>query len=69
MDRNTLNVAEVARLLGISRASAYRAVGRGEIPSIRIGARLLVPRIRLERLLRGTPCEGTTLEEGNAEYA
>jgi excisionase family DNA binding protein len=51
--RLTLTVEEVAATLGISRAFAYEAVRRGEIPSIRIGRRVLVPRAPLERLLDG----------------
>ena len=50
-DRRTLTVAEAARELGVSRNTAYDAVRRGEIPSIRIGRRILVPRRRLEDLL------------------
>ncbi len=49
--RLTLTVEEAAATLGISRAFAYEAVRRGEIPSIRIGRRVLVPRAALERLL------------------
>jgi excisionase family DNA binding protein len=49
----TLSVPEAARLLGIGRNSAYDAVARGEIPSIRIGKRILVPRKRLESMLAG----------------
>lgn len=44
-------VPEAGRKLGISRNSAYDAVRRGEIPSIRIGRRLLVPIVALERML------------------
>ena len=51
--RLTLTVEEAAAALGISRAGAYDAVRRGEIPSIRIGRRVLVPRAALERLLDG----------------
>lgn len=42
---------EVASLLRISRGSAYEAAKRKEIPTIRIGRRLLVPTDALERLL------------------
>jgi excisionase family DNA binding protein len=52
--RLTLTVEEAAGLLGISRAFAYEAVRRGEIPSIRIGRRVLVPRVALDRLVGGT---------------
>jgi excisionase family DNA binding protein len=48
----TLTVEEAARVLGISRGTAYKAVRAGEIPSIRIQRRLLVPRLALDRLLR-----------------
>lgn len=51
--RLTLTVEEAAMLLGISRAFAYEAVRRGEIPSIRIGRRVLVPRVALDRLVNG----------------
>jgi excisionase family DNA binding protein len=44
-------VPQVAELLGISVNSVYRGVARGELPSIRVGRRLLVPRPALERLL------------------
>ena len=50
-DRLTLTVEEAAATLGISRASAYEGVRRGEIPAIRIGRRVLVPRVALDRLL------------------
>ena len=43
-DRLTFTVDEVARLLGISRSGAYDSIARGEIPSLNIGRRVLVPR-------------------------
>lgn len=51
MERQTLTVEEAARALGIGRGSAYEAVRRGDIPSIRVGRRLVVPRAALDRLL------------------
>jgi excisionase family DNA binding protein len=50
-ERQTLTVEEAARVLGISRSSAYEAVRRGELPTVRIGRRYVVPRVALERLL------------------
>lgn len=47
----TLSIAEAAVALGISTQSAYSAARRGEIPSVRIGNRLVVPRAQLARLL------------------
>ncbi len=57
----TITVEEAAELLGVSRTSAYRAVGRGEIPVIRIGRRLLVPTGKLLAMLgvEATPSRET----------
>ena len=49
--RATLTVEQAANVLGISRGSAYEAIRRGEIPSIRLGRRILVPLPALERML------------------
>ena len=46
-----LTVEEAASQLRISRGSAYEAARRGDLPTLRIGRRLLVPRVALERLL------------------
>jgi len=51
IERQTLTVEEAARVLGISRSSAYGAARRGELPIVRIGRRYVVPRAALERLL------------------
>jgi len=50
-DRLTWTLTEAAQLLGISRATAYEAAHRGELPVRLIGRRMLVPRIALLRLL------------------
>jgi excisionase family DNA binding protein len=50
-ERLTLTVEEAASLLGISRAFAYESVHRGDIPSIRLGRRILIPRSLLEKLV------------------
>lgn len=46
-----LSVEEAASVLGIARGTAYAAVRAGEIPSVRVGKRLLVPTAALRRLL------------------
>jgi len=51
----TYTVTEAAELLGISRSSAYECVRRGEIPSLTLGRRVVVPRRALEALLGGEP--------------
>ncbi len=52
-DQHVMTVEEAAEFLRISRNSAYDAVKRGDIPSIRIGRRVLVPRIAFEKMLSG----------------
>jgi excisionase family DNA binding protein len=52
-ERLTYSVPEAARLLGLGRNCGYDAVKRGDIPSVKIGGRILVPRAALDRLLRG----------------
>ncbi len=42
---------EVAEILGLSKVSVYKAAKRGEIPTIRIGKRILVPTADLRRML------------------
>lgn len=43
-DRLTMTVQETAEALGISRNSAYQLVRQGEIPSVRLGRRLVIPK-------------------------
>ena len=50
-NRLTLSVDEAAALLGISRALAYELVARRELPSLRLGRRIVVPRRALEQLV------------------
>ena len=42
-ERAALSVVEVAELLGIGRSAAYEACRRGDIPTRRLGRRLLIP--------------------------
>jgi excisionase family DNA binding protein len=44
-------VEEAARLLRVGRTAAYEAARRGDIPVIRVGRSLRVPRHQLERIL------------------
>lgn len=52
-EKLTYTVEEAGALLGIGRNSAYEGVKSGDIPSIRIGNRILVPRTALEAKLAG----------------
>jgi len=41
--RVTITIEEAATLLGIGRTAAYEAANRGQLPTRRLGRRLLVP--------------------------
>lgn len=56
-ERQTMTVDEAAEVLGISRNLAYELVHRGELPCLRLGRRVVVPRAALERLLGGPASE------------
>ena len=46
-----MTVEEAAVMLGIGRNSAYSAAQSGEIPTIKVGRRVLVPTAALYRML------------------
>ncbi len=41
--RATISVAELGSLVGLGRTAAYEAIRRGQVPSRRLGRRLVVP--------------------------
>ncbi len=50
-NKSTVTIEEGAPIIGVSRGPAYAAARTGEIPTLRIGKRLLVPVAALRRLL------------------
>jgi excisionase family DNA binding protein len=61
--RRTYRIEEAAKLLGVGRNSAYEAAGRGEIPAIRIGKRLVVPKAAFDKMF------GIGSDDGGGEVA
>jgi hypothetical protein len=65
-ERLVYTVPEAGYLLGLGRNAAYEAAKRGDIPTLRIGRLLLVPKIPFHRMLgitgtvTATPTETTT---------
>ena len=53
MQKQTYTIPEAASVLGIGRSAAYEAARTGQLPVIRIGKRILVPAVALERMLAG----------------
>lgn len=61
-NKAVITVDQAANLLTIGRTSAYEAIRRGELPSLRIGRRLVVPVAPLMQMLgmgTTTPGENT----------
>ena len=54
LGKKTISVLEASAVLGISKGTAYKAVHSGELPTIKIGRRLLVPIEALNRMLEGS---------------
>ncbi|MGB5925204.1 MAG: helix-turn-helix domain-containing protein [Dehalococcoidia bacterium] len=50
-ERYCMTVPEAARRLCVSRNFGYELVKRGELPVVRFGKRLLIPRVALEKML------------------
>lgn len=59
----TVSVEDAARILGIGRSLAYQLANDGQIPTLRLGRRLLVPRARLDALLGETPNAAAARED------
>lgn len=53
-ERLVLNAGEAAEMLGISRALVYELCARGEIPHLRLGRRVVIPRRALIALINST---------------
>ena len=51
----TLTVDAVAKILGLDRKTVYAAIHAGEIPSIRVGRRILVPTVWLTATIAPDP--------------
>lgn len=61
MIRRSVSIVEAGEILGMTRSAAYRAAKAGEIHTISIGSRYLVPVAWLEELL------GETLDLGGGD--
>jgi len=51
-EAEVLTIAEAAKVLRVARNTVYQATKRGDIPSIRVGRRILIPREALDRMLK-----------------
>jgi excisionase family DNA binding protein len=56
-EKLAITVDEAAKLLGVGRNVTYEAVRTGQIPSIRIGRRIIIPRAALLNMLKKADVE------------
>lgn len=54
-----LSVPDAARLLGVGKTFCWEMVYGGQLPSVRLGRRVLVPRAAIERLAQGAASAGS----------
>ncbi len=49
--RKVYSIAEFGAQVGLSKNAAYNAVHRGDVPSIKIGGRIFIPKTALDKML------------------
>ncbi|GAB4017481.1 helix-turn-helix domain-containing protein [Spirosoma koreense] len=52
--KETLNIADASKLLGVSRWTIWRAIGAGRLSAIKLGRRTLIRRSDVDRLFEPT---------------
>ena len=63
------SVEDVATIFGIARSSAYNYVKSGEIPSFRMGERILITKSSIQKILLGANNPGSPIPySGNQSY-
>ena len=50
-EKLTYNVVEASQILGLSKNATYQACLTGQIPHLKIGKRILIPKVALETML------------------
>lgn len=64
----TLTVEQAATVLGVARSTAYELVRAGDIDSIRLRRRIVVPVAHLARRLGVTPADVWTVVQHDASW-
>ena len=63
VERQVYTIKEVGRILGVNRNLAYELARTGQIPTIRLGKRLVCPKQALNRMLAEAGFNVPTTEE------
>ena len=62
-------VAEVQRMLGVSRAVVYECLHAGIIPCLRLGRRFVIPRAAFHRWLEESPWAKSLTQDKQASLS
>jgi excisionase family DNA binding protein len=57
-EKAIMTVREAHRLVPVSLNAFYASIKRGEIPSLRVGRKIFIPRAAFESFLRGERASG-----------
>jgi excisionase family DNA binding protein len=55
---DTYSVPEAGRRVGLGKNASYDAARRGELPTLKFGRKLRVPRVAFEKMLASPNTEG-----------
>ena len=64
-----LSVPAAGRLFGLSRNGSYEAAARGDLPTVRIGSRIFVPRRAIDELLNSAADKWRRRQEARSRSA
>ncbi len=67
MEKLLLTPAEVCKVLSIGRSRVYEMINQKEIPSVRIGRRIRIPRRPLEAWIREKQIGGPIIEPDDSQ--
>lgn len=60
-NESVMTVPEAARVLRVSKGTAYEYVQKGLIPHVRLAGRIIIPRARFEAWLAGVGADAETV--------
>lgn len=66
VDRLLLSIEDVQRALGVKRSTIFSLLQRGDLASISIGRRRLVPVAALDRFVKGLEAEQVERDDGES---
>jgi DNA binding domain, excisionase family len=60
--RRFYSVAEIARMIGTSKMTVYRAIAAGEFPAVKIRGRLIVPARALDEMIEAAVADQSVVD-------